>query len=118
LRDIVSKVLSRFGLFRTLVGHARLALRLIREPGVPLVAKAVPFLALAYVISPIDFLPDVFPIVGQLDDLGIVALALQLFIRFCPPAATAFHRDAIAQSRPYSPSTVPGDVIDAEWRRE
>jgi uncharacterized membrane protein YkvA (DUF1232 family) len=112
------KALSRVGLLRTLVGQARLALRLIREPGVPLLTKAVPLLALAYVISPVDFVPDVFPIVGQLDDLGIIAIALELFVRFSPPGATAFHRDAIAQRRSYSPSPGGGDVIDAEWRRE
>jgi uncharacterized membrane protein YkvA (DUF1232 family) len=106
-------------LLRTLVAQARLAYRLIREPGVPLLVKVLPVLALVYVISPVDFIPDVFPIVGQLDDLGIVALALELFVRFCPPAPTAFHRDAIAHGRPYSPSTpAAGDIIDAEWRRD
>ena len=32
---------------------------------------------LLYVISPIDVLPDVFPLVGQVDDLGAIIVAIQ-----------------------------------------
>ena len=106
------------GLMPTLLSQARLAVRLLREPRVPLLTRAVPLLAALYLISPLDFIPDIFPIIGQLDDFGIVVLALEVFLRLSPPGARAFHEEAVAQGRKYSPMTRPGDVIDAEWRAE
>jgi len=34
-----------------------------------------------YTISPIDFIPDMFPIVGQLDDLGLWGVLLLIAAR-------------------------------------
>lgn len=110
--------LTRPGLLRGLLTQARLAARLLREPAVPLVAKAVPVLGGLYLIWPLDFLPDIFPVLGQLDDLGVVLAALELFLRLCPDAPAAHHRAAIVAGRPYAPMTAPGEVIDADFRRE
>jgi uncharacterized membrane protein YkvA (DUF1232 family) len=101
-----------------LLAQARLALRLIREPAVPLVAKAVPVLAVMYLIWPLDFLPDIFPVLGQLDDLGVVLAALEIFLRLSPAAPAAFHREAVAAGRGYSPMPAHGGFVDAEFRRE
>ena len=101
-----------------LLSDVHLALRLVREPAVPPYLKVVPFAALAYVLSPLDFLPDVLPIVGQLDDLGIVILGVKLFLRLCPADAVAFHREAIDQHRPFAPMSPASRVIDAEFRRQ
>ena len=99
------------------MSDVHLALRLLREPAVPLYLKALPFAALAYVLSPLDLLPDFIPIIGQLDDLGIAIMGLKAFLRLAPSEATAFHREQIAQRRPFSPMPPTGDVIDAEFRR-
>jgi uncharacterized membrane protein YkvA (DUF1232 family) len=109
--------LARPGLLRTLLSHARLSVRLIREPRVPLLIKAVPLLAIAYLVSPLDFVPDVIPVLGQLDDLGVMLIALETFLRLCPVPAMGFHQAAVAANRPYSPMPPAADVIDAEWRR-
>jgi len=60
-----------------------------------------------YVISPLDFVPDFLPVLGQLDDLGVVLLALEGFTRLCPTEAVEFHRAAIAQGRKYDPMPRP-----------
>lgn len=112
----ISSWLSRPWSLRSLLLQARLAFRLFREPRVPMVLKAVPVLALLYVISPIDFVPDFIPGLGQLDDLGIALAALELFVRLSPGGAHTFHREAITQRRRYSPMAPTDDVIDAEWR--
>src|SRR5437879_8972307 len=50
--------LSSPSLVGTVVSNVRVAVRLLREPRVPAIFKAVPLLGLAYVISPLDFIPD------------------------------------------------------------
>ena len=55
-------------LLGTLFSHARLAIRLIRDPSVSWFSKALPVLATLYVVSPFDLVPDVIPVLGQLDD--------------------------------------------------
>ena len=110
--------MAKPGLLRGLLAQARLALRLIREPAVPLLPKAVPLFALVYLIWPLDFLPDIFPVLGQLDDIGVAIAALEIFLRLCPPAPATFHREALAAGRRFSPMPAQGVVIDAEFRRQ
>ena len=43
-------------------------------PGTPLYLKAGTLLALAYLVSPIDLLPDFIPLAGWIDDIIIVPL--------------------------------------------
>jgi len=50
--------------------------RLLKDVRVPTAEKALFVAAIVYVISPLDFIPDVFPFIGQVDDLYIVALTL------------------------------------------
>lgn len=50
--------------------------RLLKDVRVPTAEKALFAAAVIYVISPIDFIPDVFPFIGQVDDLYVVALVL------------------------------------------
>lgn len=45
----------------------------LRDPKVALWRKASGLAAAIYVASPIDFIPDVIPILGWLDDLGIAS---------------------------------------------
>jgi uncharacterized membrane protein YkvA (DUF1232 family) len=65
---------------------ASLAWALFRDRRVPLwVRAAVPALVL-YLASPIDIIPDFIPVLGQLDDLLVVALVVGVFLRFTPRA--------------------------------
>ena len=114
----ITSSLQKPGVLSALVAHARLAARLLREPRVPLLVKAVPVLAAVYLISPIDAIPDVIPVLGQLDDLGFVIFALEMFMRICPATAVAFHRAALLAGRRYGPMPQTDEVIDAEYRRE
>lgn len=48
--------------------------RLIKDSRVPLAEKTLFAGAIFYVIMPLDFIPDVIPFVGQIDDIYLVAL--------------------------------------------
>lgn len=50
--------------------------RLLKDARVPTAEKALFLAAIVYVVSPLDFIPDVFPFIGQVDDLYVVALTL------------------------------------------
>ena len=69
----------------------RLYWRLLCDRSVPLWPKAVLVATLIYVASPIDLLPDLLPLVGQLDDLTLVALVSRFFLAWCPAEVVAEH---------------------------
>jgi uncharacterized membrane protein YkvA (DUF1232 family) len=74
------------------VRQLRLAWRLFLDRRVPLWTKVVPPVALAYVLSPIDILPDIPPMgLNQLDDLAVVLLGIKLFIELAPPEVVREH---------------------------
>jgi len=50
--------------------------RLLTDNRVAVADKALFAAAMVYVIVPLDFIPDVFPFIGQIDDLYLVALTL------------------------------------------
>ncbi|MEP6847856.1 MAG: YkvA family protein [Acidobacteriota bacterium] len=50
--------------------------RMLKDSRVPIAEKALFMAAIVYVISPLDFIPDFFPFIGQVDDIYIVALVL------------------------------------------
>lgn len=74
------------------VDDMRLVSALLLDERVPLSAKAVPGLAAAYILSPLDLIPGWVPILGQLDDLAIAMLAVQTFKRMVPPALLVEHQ--------------------------
>jgi uncharacterized membrane protein YkvA (DUF1232 family) len=54
-----------------------LTIRLAKDPRVPLLVKGQLILAAAYVISPIDFLPEAaLGVIGLAEDAGVLALVL------------------------------------------
>lgn len=59
-----------------------LCARLLKDSRVPLAEKALFAGAIVYVISPLDFIPDVLPFIGQVDDVYVVALTLLRLVNF------------------------------------
>jgi uncharacterized membrane protein YkvA (DUF1232 family) len=54
--------------------------RYLRDPGVGKGRKVLLLLAVLYVVSPIDAIPDVIPVIGWLDDIGVLGLAATMLI--------------------------------------
>lgn len=57
---------------------------LITDRRIPWAAKLVPLLLVPYLAMPFDIIPDFLPVLGYLDDVVLVIVALALFIRLCP----------------------------------
>jgi uncharacterized membrane protein YkvA (DUF1232 family) len=55
--------------------------RLLRDPRVPRRTKVGLWLLIAYLLLPIDLVPDMIPVAGHLDDAILVALVLRSFLR-------------------------------------
>jgi len=64
-----------------------------QHPDVPAWAKAVIYSALGYFIFPIDAIPDVVPVVGYGDDLGVLAAAIATVATYITPAVKQQARD-------------------------
>ena len=58
--------------------------KLFKHPQTPRAAKWVAIAVVAYVLSPIDLIPDFIPVIGQLDDVLVVTLGIALVTRLAP----------------------------------
>ncbi|HVE35750.1 MAG TPA: DUF1232 domain-containing protein [Gemmatimonadaceae bacterium] len=65
---------------RQLPQYVRLLGGLITDPRVALVDKLFVFGAIAYIVMPIDLIPDFIPFFGEIDDVYLLVLALQRLI--------------------------------------
>lgn len=65
---------------------ATTARRLRRDPRVPRRARVAVVIALVWVLSPIDLIPEFLPVIGPLDDVLVVALAFRYAARQVPRA--------------------------------
>ena len=70
-------------------GDARLLWRALRHPQAPGWLKFATLALVAYVILPIDLIPDVIPIVGVLDDIVLIPLAIRFILDRLPAALRA-----------------------------
>ena len=81
LPDGIAKDLAAF-----LPSCAKMLRTLRRDPRVPRRAKIAVAIAAIWVISPIDLIPEFLPVIGPLDDIVVVALALRYAGRRVPRA--------------------------------
>jgi uncharacterized membrane protein YkvA (DUF1232 family) len=73
--------------------YARVIWGLVRDPRTPLPLKALLGAALAYLVMPLDLIPDAIPILGQADDLTVLLLVLDLFIANAPVEVRREHME-------------------------
>lgn len=75
-----------------------------RDPRTPWYAKAFALAIAAYALSPIDLIPDFIPVLGYLDEVILLPLAILLAVRLVPPDVMTEHRAAaiMAEGRPIS----------------
>ena len=81
-------------LFSRIKSEIQVYQRALSHPRTPKLAKWLLGLALVYLISPIDIIPDFIPFAGQLDDLVIIPVIVWLALRLIP-------KDVLAECRQY-----------------
>jgi len=73
--------------------------RLRKDSRVPRRAKVAVLIAGLWVLSPIDLIPEFLPVIGPLDDVVVVAVALRYAARSTP-------RDALLEAWPGKPAVI------------
>lgn len=64
--------------------YAKLSWLLLRDPHLSMKHRAALMAAAGYLISPIDVVPGIIPVIGQMDDLAVMLLALRWILRSMP----------------------------------
>jgi uncharacterized membrane protein YkvA (DUF1232 family) len=72
--DTIRKYASKIG--REVVEQALSMYYALQDPDTPVWAKSIIIGGLIYLISPVDAVPDVIPVVGLTDDIAVLAGAL------------------------------------------
>jgi uncharacterized membrane protein YkvA (DUF1232 family) len=114
----MARLMSGLAALRSLGDRGRLVVRLLRDRRVSGYVKSLALVPLIYVVWPVDVVPDLVPLLGQLDDVGVLLLAVEGLLSLCPRDVVEHHRCAIERGRRWSPAPASGEVIEAEWRRD
>ena len=84
---------------RKLPTYARLVWGLSRDGRVPAPQKLLLAGISGYLLVPLDVIPDFIPLLGQLDDVAVLLLGLDLFIRSAPEEVVSEHLGRIEKGR-------------------
>ncbi len=83
---------QRFGeLVKRSPGYLKLVKQILLDPAVPGKSKAYLSVGGAYAISPIDLVPGVIPVIGQLDDAYALLYGLKKCLASMPPELAEQH---------------------------
>lgn len=96
-------LLTRFLTFRK---ELAILWRAFMAPQTPVHLKALMLLVPAYLLSPIDLIPDVIPLLGWVDDFVVIPLLVSWIVRMLPQQAPVYRRTADG-----------GKEIDGTYRR-
>ncbi|HEY2807345.1 MAG TPA: DUF1232 domain-containing protein [Steroidobacteraceae bacterium] len=78
---------------RALLLDIRCLYFVFRNPGTSWYARALLFLPLAYLCSPIQLIPNFIPVLGQMDDLLVIWLSNKLVCKLVDPRVLQQSRD-------------------------
>jgi uncharacterized membrane protein YkvA (DUF1232 family) len=106
-------------LLRELPSFLKLLYRLLRDSRVPAADRVLFGLVTAYVLAPVDLVPDVFGVFGFVDDLYLLGLALARLLARAGPAVLLEHWDGNPRSLGYLIEGVEqlGEMLPAPIRR-
>jgi uncharacterized membrane protein YkvA (DUF1232 family) len=85
------ETLTMMDALRLMPDLLRLLRRLAADRSVPAAVRGGLLLLLAYLLFPIDLVPDFLPLIGYADDILLVALVLRFTVRRAGAGAVARH---------------------------
>jgi uncharacterized membrane protein YkvA (DUF1232 family) len=85
-------------LIRDIPNFLKLFYRLVKDPRVPALDKALVAAAIGYVLMPMDLIPDFLPFIGQVDDLYLMALVLDRLLNSAGTEVVLDHWDGEVSS--------------------
>ncbi len=86
-----------------------------RDARTPWCARALALVIAAYVLSPVDLVPDFIPILGLLDELILVPLGIWLVLRLMPPRLMDECRARAATIAVRPRSTIAAGFVVVAW---
>lgn len=86
-----------------------------KDPRVPWIVKAFAVLAAAYVLSPIDLIPDFIPVIGFLDELILLPIVVGIIVRFVEPDVMAELRSEAGKIAERPRSRLGAALIIVVW---
>jgi uncharacterized membrane protein YkvA (DUF1232 family) len=86
-----------------------------RHPRTPWYAKALAIGIAAYALSPIDLIPDFIPVIGFLDEIILLPMAIISVVRLIPADVMAGSRAAAALAAERPVSLAAAAVIVLIW---
>lgn len=96
-------------------GIMRLVFKLMMDGRVPLRLKAILPATLVYLIMPFDFIPDIVPVLGWLDDILAIVISLTLFLALAPKDVVLEHVRGGRGGGGAEPKR-EGKVVDGDYR--
>lgn len=79
---------------RRMPAYGKFILRLTKDPDVSKVQKATLMAGAGYMLSPLDLVPGIIPVLGQLDDVLAVLLATRMAMKSIPKEVVTAHLQA------------------------
>ncbi|MDC3418313.1 YkvA family protein [Aquibacillus salsiterrae] len=87
-----------------------------KHPKTPLFVKLLSIIIVAYAFSPIDLIPDFIPILGYLDDVILIPIAITFIIKLIPTDVLEECRDLVRNSpKEKKKNWIAGSIIILVW---
>lgn len=83
---------------RSLKGELNVVIIAYRDKRTPVLPKLLIGITVAYMLSPIDLIPDFIPVIGLLDDLIIIPFLIALSLRLLPKEVLTDAREKAGSS--------------------
>jgi uncharacterized membrane protein YkvA (DUF1232 family) len=84
-----------------------------KHPGAPWYARALAICTAGYLLSPIQLIPNLIPVIGFLDDVLVVCLGVKLLLKIIPPNVLIECRELaiVAETRRKENTRSPAAVV-------